>query len=162
MGGMGTERTDTFRETVKSLARARGLSVSRVGHAAWDPDVEGTSPETLKKAMENPKPGLPPPRRPPLALMEALARALDVPPETFAEYRLAKVRQLLDEQAVGLDQAAAHLEALVAALAVSQAEGLEDFARALEALGQQRAQAPAGRARKRRAQGRRRDEGSKS
>lgn len=40
-----------------------------------------------------------------LPVLELLAAALDVPPEHFAEYRLALMRQSLDEHAVGFDAA---------------------------------------------------------
>ncbi len=42
--------------------------------------------------------------------MTALARALEVLPSEFAEYRLAKARGLFDENEVGLDQAIKNLE----------------------------------------------------
>lgn len=41
-----------------------------------------------------------------------LAEALHVQPEVFAEYRLAKVRELFDERAVGLEEALANLAAV--------------------------------------------------
>lgn len=47
---------------------------------------------------------------PTIRAMEALAKALKVPPETFAEYRLAKAREQLDERVVGFKTALANLE----------------------------------------------------
>lgn len=38
-------------------------------------------------------------------VLELLAEALEVPPEHFAEYRLAALRNALDERAVGFDAA---------------------------------------------------------
>jgi transcriptional regulator with XRE-family HTH domain len=49
--------------------------------------------------------------------LTGIAGALKIPPETFAEYRLAIARQQLDEQIVGLDGALANLRELEAAAA---------------------------------------------
>jgi transcriptional regulator with XRE-family HTH domain len=48
--------------------------------------------------------------RPRMATIEGIARALDLSPKDLAEYRLAAVRRLFDDRAVGLDQALANLE----------------------------------------------------
>lgn len=50
-------------------------------------------------------------------VFRGLAGALGVPPETFAEYRLAIARDQLDERIVGLDGALANLRELEAAAA---------------------------------------------
>lgn len=42
--------------------------------------------------------------------MTALARALEVLPSVFAEYRLARARGLFDENEIGLEQAIENLE----------------------------------------------------
>lgn len=41
--------------------------------------------------------------------IEVIARALQVPPETFAEYRLLRARRELDFRAVGLERALKNL-----------------------------------------------------
>ncbi len=43
--------------------------------------------------------------RPTMTALELIAAALDVPPEYFAEYRLAALRRQLDERAVGFKAA---------------------------------------------------------
>lgn len=47
--------------------------------------------------------------RPTAEAMEHIAEALMIPPTYFAEYRLAKARQALNEEAVGLKKALANL-----------------------------------------------------
>lgn len=47
---------------------------------------------------------------PSIDAMEAIGKALQVPPETFAEYRLAKARAELDPDKVGLRKALRNLE----------------------------------------------------
>lgn len=115
MGPMRT-RPESFREMVVRLTAEKGISVSRLGNEAWRHDVKGTSPDTLKKAMQADNP-----RRPPPTLLTAVARVLGVPPESFTEYRLAALRRLLDERpppdGVGLEEAARNLEAMERALA---------------------------------------------
>jgi len=49
--------------------------------------------------------------KPSLRAMELLAQACDVPPEHFAEYRLAAAMRELDPEVVGLEQALANLSA---------------------------------------------------
>lgn len=68
-------------------------------------------------------------------VLEGLAGALGIEPERFAEYRLARARDLLDEKVVGLDQALANLGHLVdvdGASTESPAEILERVGAALE------------------------------
>ena len=43
--------------------------------------------------------------RPTMKAMEAIAKALEEPPETFAEYRLGAMREKLDPEVVGLSAA---------------------------------------------------------
>lgn len=100
---------EPFAQRLRRLAGERGMSLERVAHDAWDQDVRGTSPNLFKKVMRGErdlKPGL----------IEAVARALGVPPEEFPEYRLALARNTLDEREVGLDQALAALTRFETAL----------------------------------------------
>lgn len=53
--------------------------------------------------------------RPSLRAMELIAEACEVPPEHFAEYRLAAAMRELDPAEVGLEQALANLNARLAA-----------------------------------------------
>lgn len=49
-------------------------------------------------------------QQPSLRAMEAIAKVLGVPPEHFAEYRLAKAREALDPSVVGFNKALKNLE----------------------------------------------------
>jgi transcriptional regulator with XRE-family HTH domain len=93
---------EPFPDRLRRLAAARGLSVERIGAMAWDPKVRGTSVNHLKKVIYGQRALTP-------TLIEAIAGALDVPPEEFPEYRLAMARRALDETEVGLDEALAAL-----------------------------------------------------
>lgn len=55
-----------------------------------------------------------------IEFLESLAGALGVPPETFAEYRLAIARVQLDESEVGLEAALANLRELEAAASAEE------------------------------------------
>lgn len=100
--------TEEFAQRVRRLAEERGLSMSRLLHDAWDPHIKGTSPDLARKVISGRRALTP-------TLIEAVAKALDVPPEEFPEYRLAMARRQLDEAEVGLDQALASLERLASA-----------------------------------------------
>lgn len=88
-----------FPEAVRRLAAERGISLEVLAHQAWGP--RGTSVAQFRKVMNGT-------RRLTITMAEAVADVLDVPPDTFAEYRLAKARQRLDERVVGLDVAYAN------------------------------------------------------
>ncbi len=101
---------EPFPDKVRRLiqeARDRGEDVSqeRVALAAWDLDGRGTSASMFKQVM-NGRRALTP------MLIEGVARALDVPPTEFVEYRLAMTRRALDERQVGLEQALLNLRAI--------------------------------------------------
>lgn len=99
-----------FADAVTRLAKARGWSIERLSYETYDPDERGTSPALFRKALAG-KRALTP------HLMEATARALDVDPDTFTEYRLARVRRLFDphkpkDGGVGVEVAIANLTEL--------------------------------------------------
>jgi plasmid stability protein len=58
--------------------------------------------ETLRKALAGE-------RTPAPKLIDVVAKKLDVDPEVFAEYRLARLRESLDPGQVGIDLALEHL-----------------------------------------------------
>lgn len=68
-----------------------------------------------------------------LEILAGIAGALEVPPETFAEYRLAQARRMLDEREEGLDQAIANLSRVESELFPSR-EPSADERRVLQAL----------------------------
>lgn len=98
-----------FATSVKQLAAERGLSVAKVGYQAYDPSIKGTNPDTFKSVMAGRRIVTP-------TLIEAVAQVLDVPPEEFAEYRLALARRQLDEREVGLADALENLQRVEAAM----------------------------------------------
>lgn len=108
--GTNGEEPEPFAERVRRLAEAKDLSPTQVGYLAFKQDARGTSPATLQKVIRGERPLN-------VALLEAVARALDVPPEEFPEYRLAVARRALDEREVGLGEALDMLAAIEQALA---------------------------------------------
>jgi len=108
---------EDFPTRVRRLARERGTSITRLVHDAWDPQKRGTSPDLARKVLAGRRTLTP-------TLVEAVARALDVQPDEFPEYRLAIARRLLDEREVGLDTAVANL-ARAPQLATSPSAGSE-------------------------------------
>ena len=94
---------DSFKDRLDRLAKEKGKTLSRVRLDAYDPNVKGTNPESLKRVISRERPLRP-------EQIAALAGAVGVPPEHFPEYRLALARRALDEREVGLDQAVKTLE----------------------------------------------------
>lgn len=97
-------------QRLRRLRRDRGLSQPKLYRS-----VEDLSLDTIRALERDPSSAGDDQRRgraryPSTETLEKLAAALDVDPATFPEYRLAKARELLDERAVGLDEALATLE----------------------------------------------------
>jgi transcriptional regulator with XRE-family HTH domain len=91
-------------EKLPELRKAKGWSRDRLSHEAFNIDQIGTSSQQITSIELG--------RRPASArTMAALAEALGVEPTVFIEYRLALARHVLDEERVGLDEAAGYLEA---------------------------------------------------
>jgi hypothetical protein len=100
-------RTDQpFREAVRALLAERGLTFRALAASttAVDPHGKGLSHTYLATLGTH--------DRPTLRAMELVARALDLEPTFFAEYRLGMVRHLFDEDQQGLTGALLNLEAL--------------------------------------------------
>jgi transcriptional regulator with XRE-family HTH domain len=101
---MGTDRP--FHEAVRGALAERGMTFRALAArtSELDPDRKGYSHSYLTTlgAHDRPTP----------AAIEIVARALNVPPSYFAEYRLSAVRGLFDEGQQGLAQALQNLEAL--------------------------------------------------
>jgi transcriptional regulator with XRE-family HTH domain len=92
-----------FAVEVGRLREERGWSIERLVHEAWQPEIRGTSPAMIRKALKGE-------RTLTIPLMTAVAEALDVDPGRFLEYRLALARRMLDEREVGLETAAENYE----------------------------------------------------
>lgn len=87
---------------LRRLRVARGLSQEEVAFRMHDADGKATGGAVgqFERGVTRPLP----------RTVEAIAAALDVPAEGFAEYRLALARRLLDEREVGLEAALANYE----------------------------------------------------
>jgi transcriptional regulator with XRE-family HTH domain len=94
---------------LRRLRNARGLSQPRLYRLTDD-----VSLDTIRALERDPEQPTRSPRSrsryPSAAMIERLCRALEVPPEEFPEYRLARARDRLDDRFAGLDQAVAALE----------------------------------------------------
>src|SRR5215210_4991441 len=101
---MGTDQP--FQEAVRSVLAERGLTFRALAArtSEVDPAGKGLSHSYLTTLGTH--------DRPTLRAMETVARALDLPPTFFAEYRLGVVRALFDEQQQGLAQSLQNLQAL--------------------------------------------------
>lgn len=95
---------------LRRLRKARGLSQPKLYRI-----TEGVSLDMIRALERDPATALGTSSRsrhryPSPETLARLAQALDVPPEEFPEYRLARARERLDDRLVGLDQAMATLE----------------------------------------------------
>lgn len=88
---------------MKRLRKERGLSQERLAYAMWQLDDTAPTPGAIGHIERGET-------RPKSQTMILIARALEVPPETFAEYRLEMARRQLDERHVGFERAVANLE----------------------------------------------------
>jgi transcriptional regulator with XRE-family HTH domain len=104
------EPNGLIRDSLRSLMAERGLSFRRLAEKtrAVDPNGRGLSYGHISNLAKGERPTEP--------TVRLLAKALELPPETFADYRIARLRASLDEREVGLDQALRTLETLEAAL----------------------------------------------
>jgi transcriptional regulator with XRE-family HTH domain len=92
-----------IQDRLPELRNAKGWSRERLSHTAFAIDEEGTSAAQIT-AIERGT------RKASARTIAALAKALDVAPTEFLEYRLALARHVLDEDKVGLSQAIKNLE----------------------------------------------------
>lgn len=114
---------EPFADRVKRLvANTEGMTVAKLGFVAYKPDVKGTNPDTFKSVMAGRRAVTP-------VLIEAVADVLDVEPNEFPEYRLARMRRALDEREVGLQSAVRMLDDVEDGL---RRQGVEEFIEAAE------------------------------
>lgn len=102
-----------FRTLVTELRRARGMSLEDVAFEARQHAPPGTA-VSLSLIQKRLAPGST--KRPSAAMLEALAAALKVEPAVFVEYRLARAREKLDEEVLGLAAAERNLSRIETAL----------------------------------------------
>jgi transcriptional regulator with XRE-family HTH domain len=99
--------TQPFGPALRSLMEAQGLSYRGLAEAIRKIDEQGITHAHLNMLANGHD-------KPSMRVMELIARACDVPPEFFAEYRLAIAMRELDPAVVGLDQALKNLNARLA------------------------------------------------
>jgi hypothetical protein len=101
---MGTDQP--FHEAVRGVLAERGLTFRALAArtSEIEPDGKGLSHSYLTTLGTH--------DRPTRRAMEIVARALDLRPTFFAEYRLGLVRGLFDEEQQGLPRALQNLQAL--------------------------------------------------
>jgi transcriptional regulator with XRE-family HTH domain len=99
---------EPYWQRLRRLRHARDLSQPQLYRL-----VEGVSLDMIRALERDPEQATRSTRSrsryPSAATLERIARALDVPPEEFPEYRLAQARDRLDDRLVGLDRALAAL-----------------------------------------------------
>lgn len=104
-GAAVADTTDKpFPAALDDLLRERGYT-TKLGHVNYSDfarHMEGFHYETLRKVLVGER-GLYPP------LIEAVAKALEVDPSYFAEYRLWQARRMFDVNEVGRDEAMRNL-----------------------------------------------------
>jgi len=102
----GAPADGTFQTVLRRELEARGIT-NRLGSPNWIAYaelVDGYQYETLRKALVGD-------RQPTPALMEACAKALDLEPTVFLEYRVWDAKRQFDPREVGMAQALKNLEA---------------------------------------------------
>lgn len=108
-----TPEPGPFAKRVRVLAGYRGLSQLKT--KAFDPDVRGTSIASFDDALSGRS-------QPPPALMESVARVLDIDPAVFDEYRCYLARQRMTPGVVSLADATARADAVLSSTPPTAAE----------------------------------------
>ena len=102
-----------FGEALRALMDERGLTYRSLAEATREADGRGMTHAHINMVANGHD-------RPSMRAMELIAKACDVQPAYFAEYRLATAMRALDPAEVGLEQA---LENLNARLGARRASG---------------------------------------
>lgn len=99
---MPTPHTPRFGHTLRLIIEEKLpehlTAIGNVNLRSFSETVDGYQYESIRKAAVGE-------REPTIELLEAVAKALDVPPATFYEYELLKAREAFDPDKVGLDTA---------------------------------------------------------
>jgi transcriptional regulator with XRE-family HTH domain len=100
------ERTSDkpFGDALRQLMKARGLSYRSLAAATRELDGKGVTHAHINMLANGHD-------KPSTRAMELIARACDIEPDYFAEYRLAAAMRALDPAEVGLEQALENLNA---------------------------------------------------
>jgi len=99
---MTTYSTQPFGGALRTLMEARRLSYRGLAEAIREIDRQGITHAHLNMLANGHD-------KPSMRVMELIARACDVSPNYFAEYRLAVAMRELDPTVVGLEQALENL-----------------------------------------------------
>jgi transcriptional regulator with XRE-family HTH domain len=108
--------TEPFGKALRALMEARGLSYRGLAGAIGRLDDRGMTHAHLNMLANGHD-------KPSIRAIELISRACEVPPDYFAEYRLAMAMRDLDPAVVGLDQALANLNARLGARRRAGAKG---------------------------------------
>jgi transcriptional regulator with XRE-family HTH domain len=101
---MTAQSSKPFGEALRELMGGRGLTYRALAEATRELDGQGLTHAHINMLANGRD-------KPSLRAMELIARACDVAPEYFAEYRLSVAMRELDPAVVGFDQALANLNA---------------------------------------------------
>jgi transcriptional regulator with XRE-family HTH domain len=99
---MSATSNKPFGEALRALMSARGLTYRGLAEATRQLDGKGITHAHINMLANGHD-------KPSMRAMELIARACDVEPNHFAEYRLAAAMRDLDPTEVGLEQALANL-----------------------------------------------------
>jgi transcriptional regulator with XRE-family HTH domain len=110
---MGRLSDKNFGEALRDLMDERGLTYRGLAQVTQEVDGKGMTHAHINMLANGHE-------KPSLRAMELIAKALEVQPEHFANYRLALAMRELDPAEVGLEQA---LENLNARLEASRTRG---------------------------------------
>jgi transcriptional regulator with XRE-family HTH domain len=97
-----------FGDALRALMKERGLSYRSLADGTRRLDGRGMTHAHINMLANGHD-------KPSIRAMELIARACDIEPEYFAEYRLASAMRALDPAEVGLEQALENLNARLSA-----------------------------------------------
>jgi len=107
---------EPFGDALRALMEERGLTYRSLAEATRQLDGRGMTHAHINMLANGHD-------KPSMRAMELIARACDVEPAYFAEYRLAVAMRELDPAEVGLEQALENLNARLGARRSSAAKG---------------------------------------
>src|SRR5271167_4251030 len=107
---------EPFGDALRALMAERGFSYRSLAEATRKLDGRGMTHAHINMLANGHD-------KPSMRAMELIARACDVDPSYFAEYRLAEAMRALDPAEVGLEQALENLNGRLGARRTSAARG---------------------------------------
>jgi transcriptional regulator with XRE-family HTH domain len=105
---MSRTNTKPFGEALRVLMESRGLTYRGLAEEIRELDGKGITHAHLNMLANGHD-------KPSMRVMDLIARACSIPPDYFAEYRLAVAMRELDPSVVGLEQALENLNSRLAA-----------------------------------------------